>query len=185
MQPLEAECKFRVTNLEILEKNFKEIGAIYEKTENHRDTYLRHPCRDFRATDEALRIRRIDDESFITYKGPRLEGPIKIRPEIELPLGEGTVESWLQIWKHLGFEIVLDVVKSRKVHKLTWCGINITLTIDTVAGVGQYVEIERVLQDRSEIETAQQQIMEVGRLLGLTEIERRSYLSLLLGASEV
>ena len=32
--------------------------------------YFRHPSRDFQQTHEAFRLRRYDDEVFITYKGP-------------------------------------------------------------------------------------------------------------------
>jgi adenylate cyclase, class 2 len=183
MQPLEAECKFRVADVRETQRRLLDLGAKFEKSEKHRDTYLRHPSRDFRVTDEALRIRQVDDESFVTYKGARLEGPIKIRPEIEIPLHSGTRESWLQIWKHLGFEVVQEVAKTRRVHTLPWEGLTITITLDDVEGVGQYSEIERLLTDHSEIEVAQQQILEVGKQLGLTEIERRSYLALVIEAS--
>ena len=89
---MEAECKYRVPDVERARTRLKEIGAVFLRIETHRDTYLKHPSRDFRSTDEALRIREVDGEPFITYKGPRLAGPIKIRPEIELPMVAGTVE---------------------------------------------------------------------------------------------
>ena len=47
------------------------------------DTYFSHPARDFAATDEALRIRSIDQENFVTYKGPKLDATTKTRREID------------------------------------------------------------------------------------------------------
>ncbi len=66
----EVEQKFRLSELESLRRRLLEMGAIAKETEDQVDTYLRHPCRDFRATDEALRIRRIQGNALVTYKGP-------------------------------------------------------------------------------------------------------------------
>ncbi len=178
--PMEAECKFRVHSPDETRMHLQEIGAEFLKIENHRDIYLRHPSRDFRTTDEALRIREIDGEPFITYKGPRLAGPIKIRPEIELPMVSGTTEDWLKIWGHLGFEVALAVPKSREVYRFEHCTRSLTITLDQVETLGYFAEIERIVMDSSEIELAQQDIQEVGKMLHLFEIERRSYLGMLL-----
>jgi adenylate cyclase class 2 len=148
--------------------------------ENHCDTYLRHPSRDFRSTDEALRIREINGSPFITYKGPRLNGPIKIRPEIELPLAEGTLEEWLKIWQSLGFTIALAVRKQRDVFQYQMESRPFTITLDRVDELGWFAEIERILHHRSEVEQAELEIQQVAQLLGLREIEKRSYLGMLL-----
>ena len=178
--PMEAECKFRVSDAAALRTQLTNLGAVFVKREEHRDTYLRHPSRDFRATDEALRIREIDGEPFITYKGPRLAGPIKIRPEIELPMVSGTAEDWLKIWLHLGFVVALTVPKTREVYWFEQNTRSVTITLDHVEPLGYFAEIERIVFTPTEIESAQQDIQEIGRMLGLSEVERRSYLGLLL-----
>ncbi len=178
--PLEAECKFRVQDAAILRIRLSELGAIYVKHEVHRDTYLRHPSRDFRATDEALRIREVDGEPFITYKGPRLAGPIKIRPEIELPMVAGTADDWLKIWGNLGFEVALTVPKTRELYTLEHSQRSVTIALDQVESLGYFAEVERIVRDSSEISLAQKDIQEVGNLLGLSDVERHSYLGLLL-----
>ncbi len=177
---MEAECKFRVSNVDETRARLERVGAVFLKHEEHRDTYLRHPCRDFRSTDEALRIREIDSQPFITYKGPRLAGPIKIRPEIELPMVSGTVEDWLQIWVHLGFTVALTVPKTREIYTLERNARRVTITLDHVESLGYFAEIERIVNNQEEIELAQQDIQEIGRLLSLSEVEPRSYLGLLL-----
>lgn len=178
--PMEAECKFRVQDPASLRLQLNKIGAVFIKLEEHRDTYLRHPSRDFRATNEALRIREIDGEPFITYKGPRLAGPIKIRPEIELPMVSGTADDWLKIWGHLGFVVALTVPKSREVYRFELSSRNVIITLDHVEPLGYFTEIERIVSEPSEIALAQQDIQEIGRMLGLTQVEPRSYLGLLL-----
>ncbi|MCE3016611.1 MAG: class IV adenylate cyclase [Pirellula sp.] len=181
MEPLEIECKFLVTDRESLTKGILSWGGVFLQNETHCDTYLRHPSRDFRVTDEALRIRELNGKPLITYKGPRLPGPVKIRPEIELPLVPHTVESWLSIWQHLGFEIVARVSKVRSVYKIATHERELTITMDCVEGVGEYAEIERVIEDPAAIENAKNDILELAAQLGLGQMEKRSYLSLLLG----
>ena len=182
--PLEAECKFIDPDPERTRSRIIELGGVFVKTERHVDTYLRHPCRDFRATDEALRIRQIDDDAYITYKGKRREGPIKIRPETELPLALNTVPGWLQIWESLGFEKVQQVKKTRQVFQLSRADGPITVTLDQVAGLGDFVEIERVLNNEDQLEAAQREILSLAEELQLGTIEKRSYLSMNLGQSE-
>jgi adenylate cyclase, class 2 len=177
---MEAECKYRVSRLEDTRRALLELAAVLVGIESQCDTYLRHPSRDFRETDEALRIREVDGNPFVTYKGRRLVGPIKIRPEIELPLTSGTVQDWLRIWDHLGFTIAQQVRKRREVFHLNFRGQAITIALDQVEALGEFVEIERIVTTASEIEQAKQDIQELASLLGLTVVEPRSYLGMLL-----
>jgi adenylate cyclase class 2 len=183
MRPLEAECKFRVDDLSQTKAKLLALGATFMRTEEHCDTYLRHPSRDFRVTDEALRIRQINDEAYVTYKGKRLEGPIKIRPEIELKLEASTTEGWFQIWESLGFEKVRQVKKSREIYEISGEHSPMTVTLDQVTGLGCYAEIERILTDASQIAEAQSDIAVLSAKLGLGDIEKRSYLSMLLAST--
>lgn len=178
--PMEAECKYRVHDRAAVEKHLVAIGAQFVVRETHCDTYLRHPSRDFRATDEALRIREVNGSPMVTYKGPRLAGPIKIRPEIEIPLVPETAEQWLQIWQNLGFVIALRVAKVRTVYSVVRDDRPLTVTLDTVDGLGEFAEIERILRDSSEVELAQQDIQDLAKAISLTEKESRSYLGMLL-----
>jgi adenylate cyclase class 2 len=183
MEPMEIECKFHVVDRQSLKERILSLGGVFLQEESHCDTYLRHPCRDFRDTDEALRIRELNGNPFVTYKGPRLPGPVKVRPEIELPMVTDTVESWLRIWQHLGFEVVARVSKNRSVYKISTHQRELTITMDRVEGVGEYAEIERVVEHASAIEDAKNDILELASKLGLGQMEKRSYLSLLLGQS--
>ncbi|WP_168164526.1 class IV adenylate cyclase [Pirellula sp. SH-Sr6A] len=182
-EPLEAECKFRVENAAHLEAKLLGVHAKFVGREHHCDTYLRHPARDFRTTDEALRIREIDGRPHVTYKGPRQPGPIKIRPEIELPLVPDTSTEWFQIWECLGFQIAAKVEKHRDIYQVEQEGRLLTVTIDRVDNLGVFAEIERVVGSSEEAEMAQRDILALAELLGLHGVERRSYLGLLLEKS--
>jgi adenylate cyclase, class 2 len=176
----EIEQKYRVDHRDRLLDELERVGGRFIRTELHQDTYLRHPSRDFRTTDEALRLRSIDGTSFVTYKGPRLPGPMKMRPEVELPLVAGTEHSWLAIWNSLGFQVAAIVAKSREVYVLEGLGSPTTVTIDLVESLGLFCEIE-VLVDRLELrDEAQNRISSLAEQLGLSSVERRSYLGMLL-----
>jgi adenylate cyclase, class 2 len=56
---IEVEQKYHVGDVSELERQLSRLGAKEEAVEQHRDTYYRHPARDFAQTREALRIRRV------------------------------------------------------------------------------------------------------------------------------
>lgn len=179
-KPMEVEAKFRVPSPDPLRERLKTCSASVPHLERHRDTYLSHPCRDFRITDEALRIREIDGQPWITYKGPRLEGPIKIRPERELQLLPKDIEGWQAILDALGFSVVASVLKRRESYRLDTPNGTVTVTIDDVEHLGTYAEVERVVDNQDQVELAKQDIEWAADHLGLIDRERRSYLSMLL-----
>ncbi len=71
----EVEQKFTIRDLQGFEQRLLQLGGIAGAREDHIDTYFNHPCRDFAATSEALRIRRINGKPLITYKGKKDPGP--------------------------------------------------------------------------------------------------------------
>ncbi|MBU6175520.1 MAG: class IV adenylate cyclase, partial [Planctomycetes bacterium] len=97
-----------------------------------------------------------------------------------LPLHRGDKSSWLEVWTHLGFSIVTEVVKKRTIYRLDAARRPLTITLDEVEKLGSFVEIERILEQSDEVEQAEKDILEVARMLGLCDIEKRSYLGLLL-----
>lgn len=134
------------------------------------DEYFNHPCRDFAATDEALRLRKEPDGK-ITYKGPKLDRATKTREEIEVDIDD--VEKMSQILARLGFRSVAKVSKRRKEYVLD----GVTVSLDRVAGLGDFVELEiqgeNAEEGRSRIEKLRDE-------LGLAGSERRSYLEMLM-----
>src|SRR5690349_15355832 len=86
----EVEQKFRVGDARQIEAKLAELKAVFKDRQQQIDRYFNHPGRDFARTDEALRLRQIGVENFITYKGPKIDQATKTRRELELPLPSGS-----------------------------------------------------------------------------------------------
>jgi adenylate cyclase class 2 len=181
--PIEVEQKFRVSDLSKIAASLDQLGTPIEPVREERDVYFAHPSRDFAATDEALRIRRSGERGFITYKGPKLDATTKTRREIDLPLGgtSGDVIRWHALIEALGFRPVAEVCKQRCKAFVPWLGRSVEVSLDTVDGVGTYVELELITTEE-DMDAARKCLASLAAKLGLVENERRSYLELLLRA---
>lgn len=181
MMKYEVEQKFPVAGLAGVEKSLLELGATIAGARVEVDCYYNHPLRDFAETDEALRLRRVGDRNWITYKGPRIDATTKTRRELELPLGEGegAAADWATLLQTLGFRAVGSVHKLRRAGTVAWQGNQVGVTLDEVTGLGTFVELELVV-DEAELDLARECIAGLARRLGLEQSERRSYLCLLL-----
>lgn len=178
---LEVEFKFRDIDLPTVEKRLTQLDAVPEGIREEVDLYFAHPARDFSQTDEALRIRRIGDRNWITYKGPKIDTISKTRDEIELPLTDGREawESWKTLLERLGFRPVRQVAKRRKRFRLTWEGWSVEISLDEVADLGAFVELE-IVCEHEKMAAARDALSRLAAELGLHTGERRSYLELLL-----
>lgn len=180
----EVEQKFAVDEFNAVEAHLRDLGAAFAEPVEQSDCYFNHPHRDFAQTDEALRIRRVGNETRVTYKGPKLDAQTKTRREIELPVGrpgEGAqaAEQFAAMLELLGFHPVAEVRKTRRTAQVDWRGRCIEVALDDVEGVGLFVELE-TSADETDVEQAKQQVVALAADLGLTRNERRSYLELLL-----
>jgi adenylate cyclase, class 2 len=179
--PWEVEQKFVVSDVQSLLDRLGELNAHELDTEVHVDTYLAHPCRDFRATDEAFRLRQFNSEACVTYKGKRLPGNVKTRPEIELSIRHADIPQWLEMMQHLGFQPKPEVRKTRRIFSLTADNNQpFTIALDEVLNLGSFAEIELIVRDAALLDDARTRIEAISKSLGLTQIQPRSYLSLLL-----
>ena len=178
----EIEVKYRSVDHDLLGRLLAELDATPISDEEQEDTYFNHPSRDFALTNEAFRIRRIGSENHITYKGPRQPGPTKTREEIEIGFSEG-IEAFKQLSKlfaNLGFRPVATVRKRRRSYELLYQGIDVTIGLDRAEGLGEFAEVEVVAPTDAEIPAAQQAILSLAKKLGLTQVEPRSYLRMIL-----
>lgn len=187
MSKYEVELKFPVADLASLRSQLIDLGARSLGIQQHRDTYYNHPCRDFAQTHEALRIRRVDDQPLITYKGTKLPGVVKTRIELEWPLGPGDADgsNTETLLVHLGFVRVAEVAKRRESFAVQPAGqpAELTVTLDDVQGVGTFAEIE-CIADPDGLDQAQGDVQHFAESLGLQTPEKRSYLRMLLQAEQ-
>jgi len=154
------------------------------------DTYFDAPHRDFAETDEALRVREqatvregeapgkaLDGaDSRVTYKGPLLDDESKTREEHETGVESG--DELRAVLDGLGFAEAARVRKVRSYYALD----GVTVTLDDVTNLGEYVEVELEVESEADIPDARERAYGVLRDLGLDPDDqlRASYLGLLL-----
>ncbi|HJA66222.1 MAG TPA: class IV adenylate cyclase [Candidatus Mediterraneibacter cottocaccae] len=181
---IEVEVKLPVSEpdtikSEILKMGFKEIAFIQE-----RDTYFDNAGGNIRANDEALRVRETKDyltgtiRAQINFKGRKLDDRTMTRKELETGVEDGEV--CREILRAAGFapadpEVVKERVMLQK-GQMTAC-------LDSVHGLGEFLELEILVPGEAEKDAALVQIEAILNRLGywISDTVRISYLSMLQG----
>ena len=199
MSNREIELKFEVTGSGFSADQLRSLTGGEDSPQEVRqvDTYYSHPCRDFKSTGEALRIRRVNERSFVTYKGPKskqaggsetepLRAAAKVRKELEWWLGDGDPDGahMEDLLRSLGFEEVAQVRKLRTEHRVEFEGRDLSVAYDQVDGVGAFVEVEAVVGPHESSENAVDAICRLADRLNLRMAETKSYLQMVLERSE-
>ena len=181
---LEIELKYRVKDHQSVLITMARLGFEPGLSVIEEDQYLNGPDRDFAITGEAFRLRREDDRYLLTYKGPVLPGAAKIRTEQEVPVANTPEHAaeLLAMLQSLGYKRVAMVKKRRQFFTGVWQGGNVTVCFDTVIGLGSYIELEQVV-DEAEADQVAPRLHDLAANLGLTEVEPKSYLRLVLEAA--
>ena len=179
----EVENKFPVDEFGDVVRRLDELGLRRDQDpETHQvDFYFAHPSRDFRQTDEALRIRSVGAVNLVTYKGPKLDRRTKTRRELELPLAEAAqwAARYCELLAALGFKPVAEVRKRRLGGQLTWQRWPVQVALDEVDRLGRFIELE-IQAEQHALEAAQRSLLLLAERLGLARVERRSYLEMVL-----
>lgn len=175
---IEVEVKAHAPNLNEIEEKIVEIGASREGEEYQEDLYFNAPHRDFAQTDEALRIRKIkkenSEETYITYKGAKMDNVSKTRKEIEVEVENPSKVA--DILQNLSFRPVATVRKNRIIYTLG----ELIITLDKVHGVGDFVEIEKETAEGEDTKEALNEIFATYSKIGIENgFERSSYLELM------
>ena len=106
---IEVEVKARAP--EDMAERIAALGATLLAVENHHDLYFNSPQRDFKESDEALRIRIKEEGARLTYKGPKLDQTTKSRLERTVKIDDPLQME--QILSALGFVLSAQVKKRR------------------------------------------------------------------------
>lgn len=178
---IEVEVKIRVNDINSLISLFLDKGFERESYVEEIDTYYTSKFHDFKANDEALRIRTSCNlvsgkiESFVTYKGKKLDDISMSRLELETGVMDAEVMD--RIFTSIGLIPVTPVKKKR----LSLTKGNITACIDDVEGLGGFLELEIIVEDESMRKSALADIEIILNTLGLCMADtiRTSYLSML------
>jgi len=176
---IEVEAKYRSPGNDKVEKTLNRLGAKKVFSGTMEDIYFTHPGRDFRKTDEALRLRKMEGWAELTYKGPRMPSATgKSREEITLKTDDPLAAQ--RIVERLGFEEGFTVTKRRDSYVLD----KLRIELDSVDGLGEFVELEMLTES---VERTQTLLESAKEELGLDRPEPLTYLELLIkeaGASK-
>ena len=171
---IEVEVKAEINSFKEMETKLEKLGAKKSKKEIQEDIYFASPIVNFAETDEALRIRSTNNNTFITYKGPKLNDKAKTRKEVEMTIE--SVKKAKDIFEEIGFREVRSVKKNRQYYAYK----NFEISLDDVEGLRPYMEIEITLEDNNNYNDTQDEIFKLFEKLGITDgFERTSYLELL------
>ena len=170
------EVEVKVRDWGNVEKQINALGGVLLGVEEHFDVYFNHSSRDFRNTDEALRLRKMSSRVELTYKGPRVGSISKTREEITLRVSD--FDMCREMLKKLSFREVVEVFKVRRTYRLNGFKIN----LDNVMGLGRYVEVEVEAPSISDVPNVEGRVKELLEKLGFHKEQfiRKSYLELIL-----
>ncbi|MGM0770073.1 MAG: class IV adenylate cyclase [Halobacteriota archaeon] len=170
---IEIEIKVRAAHGPVRNR-ILEMGALKVRTEDHLDVYYNAPHRDFAETDEALRLRSVNGGTRMTYKGRKLDSVSKTREEFETPV-DGEAAKGILV--SLGFFESGIVKKTRDIYRYG----DITICLDLVEGLGEFVEVEYV--SGSDIDSHRDRLFEFIESIGLKKEDsiRTSYFEMLMG----
>ena len=177
---LEVENKYRLSDWSGVRAALLAWGAEAQPERKDTDHYFNAPDRDFAATDEALRLRRVGAMNTLTYKGPKRGTATKTREEIEVEVGEGAdaATAAVKMLCCLGYKPAAIVCKRREVLTFARHGFAFEACLDCVGSIGRFVELE-IRAPEEQFAEAEAALLRVAAELGLTDMERRSYLELL------
>jgi len=165
MLEIEMKAKIDKYNRGRVEQIAKKAVFLGERLEE--DIYFSSPIKNFKETDEALRIRKSQGNTILTYKGPKIDKISKSREEIETFVS-GDIKIILE---RLGFNKFIEIKKKRKLYQYN----EFMISIDDVEGLGEYIEVELKYEKKEDVK----KIEHLFDILYL-DSERRSYLELLL-----
>ena len=145
------EIKARYKDIERAEENLNAIGAGPAGTFHQKDTY-------FKVAEGRLKLREVgpDEGHLIYYKREDVPGPKRSDYEIAFTSDPEAMRDMLR--EILG--IWVEVEKSRQV----WLWENVRIHLDEVNGLGRFVELEAVTNEKG-IEESHQRVETLMRAL--------------------
>lgn len=187
MLEIELKAALRGIDETDLPHRIRALGFSPEYECREADIYYNDVSRDFRRTDEALRVREHTQggitRACVTYKGPKADAVTQTRPELETAIADaGTMRAILE---SLGYVPVLTVSKERRGYAGGGAYADVHLCLDTVDGLGAYLELEIVAPDGIDPTEKESRVCLLLSLLDLLDIPREnltrsSYLELLM-----
>jgi adenylate cyclase class 2 len=158
---VEIEAKMKVDDLQAVRLLLHHHGAKPLGRHLETNIFFDTPDRSLLARDEGIRLRRSRDvvsgreEYVLTSKGPRQQGELKSREELETTVGD--IQAMTAILARLGFVQTFSFEKKRESWQLEGCHVE----LDELPVFGTFVEVEG---------PSEQVVQRVRDLLGLRDV---------------
>ena len=177
----EVELKYPVNSHDGIRQQLLAMESTQTGSSQHCDEYFNQTLLDFAGNDIALRIRSAEDSHTLTYKGPNLDSRAKIREEIEIKLNTNDKDKFRGMLLGMGFHSVRQVRKQRDSIAVRWQDEDVEICLDTIEGIGQFIELELVVESKEQVGSAKAILESLAKTLAITsEPTTVSYLEMLL-----
>ena len=171
--PVEIEAKMKVESLDVVRERLKALSATPAGSALETNVFFDTEDRSLLAGDRGLRLRTAQSlpdgptSNTVTYKGPRMAGPLKSRSELEM--GVSDPDDAIALFEALGYQRVLSFQKRRETWEFGGCKVE----LDELPHLGVYVEIEGA---------SEASVMKVRETLELTNraLVKASYIALMM-----
>ncbi len=179
---IEVEVKLPIPDPEGVKNRILEAGFKEQRFIEERDTYFDNARGDIRANGEALRVRETKDcrtgkkQAQINYKGKKLDTQTMTRRELETGVEDGAV--CREILQAIGYSPAEpEVIKVRTMLQKD----SVTACLDNVRGLGDFLELEILVEREEKKDAALGQIKDILNSLGyqVSDTVQTSYLSML------
>ena len=171
---IEVEAKFKVDNLKALIEKLEIAGAKHNWSDTIEDYNFTLKQRDFWTTVEGLRVRIKASKKggTLTYKpsGKKIQDIVAVKEyetNIENP------EQILEIFPYLDIIPLPGLPYVKKTRHNYTCG-EFDIIIDEYPLVGNFIEIEKIVNKSEEVEEAKNRIDKFVLELGLSEKDRQT-----------
>ena len=134
---VEIEVKIRIDDIKTLREKILHLSAIPEKERFYEEnTLYDFPSQALYKKRQALRLRKMNKKSFLTFKGPpQISRKFKIREEYETEVKNE--KQLRRILKSLGLTPVFNYQKYRTIYRKKFLKISLDET-----SIGNFIELE-------------------------------------------
>ena len=173
----EVELKARVDDFEFIKSKLEEMYDYKGKIHKF-DSYMRRKG-DKDIINKVFRIRIDNEGAVVGYKDKKRQRGVEIN--IENEFGVTDPDLFIQLMEKMGFEVYVEKEKKGFLFKDS----DISIELLNIKGLGNFIEIEKILKNPndSEIAKAEIEIREILERVGINKekIESRYYIEMLLG----
>jgi len=171
---IEVEIKAWVDSYENVKKELLE-HYVFIKEYKKNDLYLRG-LNSITMEEKEIRIRKVEDNSIVTYKERSHRDKVEVNIEKEFNVDD--YDNFLYILKAIGFQ---PYIKKEKIGYL-FKKEDINIELSHVTGLGDFIEIEAILNDDSDINKATKAIYSILDNLKISRdrVEDKFYVQMLI-----